>query len=389
MANLNELRKRIRSIRQQKGHPGHELDDQTADVVLEIYTALRIQGQMKFYQARVEEFNSNSGFMFTIAALIMAISTFISIVNISEVRPLLAIFMATLPAVATLIASFRQLYQWDRQAALYQDAILGLAEAELAVPDDDLLQRGDALKYLPELVRRAEQAFKNEINQWGQIAEATDLEEDEINNLLRDVSDVLPLEEIEANVRRQEEAQKREEERRASQGLSSQLATVPPSQQTESSVVETTTIEKRETAPPAEVPAAEPITPLPNSAVTRASKREPAAEIQEAVESPDVIQTLETIDEEPEITEAIEQVPVASLPASPDDDGEEATSLPAPEAIEVFDLQDVGSVIEEAERPADLEASVAVVEEVTYAAPILGAEAVAQPEALEVIELDD
>jgi hypothetical protein len=146
----------------------HDID--ASDVLLKLYIRKRIEGQLNFYEKRIKEFETNSGFMVGVGAFIMAISTVVSAVGATQNSAELALITALLPALAALGASLRQLYQWDKQASLYRDAALGLQEARLLVPDMELYERADSPVILPKMIAAAEDVFTAEINQWGQIA---------------------------------------------------------------------------------------------------------------------------------------------------------------------------------------------------------------------------
>lgn len=146
------------------------LDVRTSDLLLRVYLLKRLQGQIDFYRSRVREYDNNAGFMMVMGALIMAISAVVSTLGAAENSPELALVTALLPATAALIGSLRQLYQWEKQSSLYRDAILGLEEAKLIAPDDDMYDPKQAPAYLPVLVESAENVFMGEINQWGQVA---------------------------------------------------------------------------------------------------------------------------------------------------------------------------------------------------------------------------
>jgi hypothetical protein len=146
----------------------HDVD--ASDILLRLYIRKRIEGQLDFYEKRIKEFETNSGFMVGVGAFIMAVSTVVSTIGATQNSPVLALITALLPALAALSASMRQLYQWDKQASLYRDAALGLQEARLLVPDMDMYEREDSPVILPQMIRTAEDVFTAEINQWGQIA---------------------------------------------------------------------------------------------------------------------------------------------------------------------------------------------------------------------------
>jgi hypothetical protein len=142
----------------------------SCELLLRVYIHQRIKGQLRFYESRFKEFDANSGFMVGAGAAVMAISSIVSVVGVTQNSPEMACLTALLPALAALLASLRQLYQWDKQSALYKDAMLGLEEVSLLVPDADVFDKRAANVILPRLVQAAEDVFTSEINQWGQIA---------------------------------------------------------------------------------------------------------------------------------------------------------------------------------------------------------------------------
>jgi hypothetical protein len=148
------------------------LDAKTADLLTRMYLARRLDYQISFYQSRIREFDKNADMMFRWGAAVMALSSLIAAINLGAeggIAPFLRLLTALLPTLAALIASFQQLYQWERQAGIYRDSILGLEEARLIVPDLDELTPERSLDVYDALIERAEQVFQAEVNQWGQI----------------------------------------------------------------------------------------------------------------------------------------------------------------------------------------------------------------------------
>jgi|GEM_PF-4373196 len=195
MANDPRIRRAISSIDRPADNEVHpsvrQHDGAASDALLRIYIAKRIDGQRAYYQERIKEFEANAGLMTTIGALIMAFSAALSAAGAGFQSAEIALATAILPALATLVASFRSLYQWERQAGLYRDATLGLDEAKLQMPDSDVYNPRSASVLLPLIVRTTEEVFEAEINQWGQIAMQKDSEEqqDEFNQALLSLSD--------------------------------------------------------------------------------------------------------------------------------------------------------------------------------------------------------
>jgi hypothetical protein len=83
---------------------------------------------------------------------------------------LLALSTAMIPAMASYITSFRQLYNWDRQLTIYRDTQLSLESAKLLMPDLEALTPEEAHSLFPKLVQQVEGVIEKEAAQWGQIA---------------------------------------------------------------------------------------------------------------------------------------------------------------------------------------------------------------------------
>ena len=101
----------------------------------------------------------------------MGVSTVISSYSVVADKPIFAFLTALLPAFAAAVAAFRSLYQWQRQAQIYEGTWLGLQRARLALPDEDFLDEGDFARYFPELVQQTEAVLRREASQWGQLKE--------------------------------------------------------------------------------------------------------------------------------------------------------------------------------------------------------------------------
>lgn len=158
------------------------LDPQTSEVLLRLYLTNRLQSQMRWYQARAAEYEINSDKVFRYGALIISATTvlaalgtgnlaeFLATIGISNISAEIRILTAVLPAIAALITSISQLYNWDRQAKLYRDTIMGLERAQLILPTLENVDPVTAQRIYPQLVQQAEAVFAREADQWGQIA---------------------------------------------------------------------------------------------------------------------------------------------------------------------------------------------------------------------------
>ncbi len=143
--------------------------EEEARLRAELYDHQRIAYQDDYYKRRIAEFSFNSDRMLWISALLMGCSTVISSYSVVSKQPVYAFITALLPAIATAVAAFRSLYQWERQATIYEDSWLALQQAKLAMPDEDFLKTGDYARFFPELVLQAETVLRNEASQWGQM----------------------------------------------------------------------------------------------------------------------------------------------------------------------------------------------------------------------------
>ncbi|GIL11736.1 MAG: hypothetical protein BroJett038_04560 [Chloroflexota bacterium] len=154
-------------------------------LLFNIYLEKRLQGQLTFYESRIRENDLNSDFTFTLGTFIMTLSSLLATISASAAIPLLALISAVLPALSALLAAFRQIYGWDRQSAIYRDAVLGLEKIRLLAPDDDRLPFSDITPIFPRVVMTSEAVFTAEVNQWGQIFTAS-AEQEEAQNVPRD-----------------------------------------------------------------------------------------------------------------------------------------------------------------------------------------------------------
>lgn len=157
----------------------HTMDD--LSLLYQIYIKHRLQEQINFYNSRIRENERNSDFTFRAGALILTASSLIATISASVTSAdnptlsfILTVSAAVLPAFAALIASFRQLYGWDKQATIYRDSLLALERVSLLTPDDDRLPFTNLAPIYPELVNRAEDIFTSEVGQWGQFVLSKD-----------------------------------------------------------------------------------------------------------------------------------------------------------------------------------------------------------------------
>lgn len=153
------------------------LDESTSEVLTRVYLARRLRYQMDYYLSKEREYMANHDNSFRIGAIIMTMTSLLAAIGTQEGAPnSLRLLTAILPAMAAMVTGFRQLYQWDKQAQLFKDTVLGLKRAELTLPDLDQTDTTTTTKIFPSLVKATESVFEEEVSQWGQLA--TGKEED-------------------------------------------------------------------------------------------------------------------------------------------------------------------------------------------------------------------
>jgi len=160
------------------------LSEEEARLRTRLYIQQRLNYQDSFYRNRITEFTFNSENMLWVSAGLMGISTVISSYSVVADKVFFAFLTALLPAFAASVSAFRSLYQWQRQAALYEDTWLALQQARLAMPDEDYLEEGDYQRHFPELVLHTEEVLQGEASQWGQM--------EQIRTATRDTSSPTP-----------------------------------------------------------------------------------------------------------------------------------------------------------------------------------------------------
>jgi hypothetical protein len=157
--------------------PSHSKVEQA--LLYSAYLKHRVEVQRRFYRDRINENTLNSDFSFNAATAIMMLTSILSAASAVIGSPVVTLIGALLPSVAATLGAFRQLYGWDRQSRIYQDAMRGLARASLLIPDNDELPSKDLNTLYPPLVTTVEEVFKGEISQWGQFVMEKDKQTDE------------------------------------------------------------------------------------------------------------------------------------------------------------------------------------------------------------------
>lgn len=145
------------------------LSPREAHVRTALYLKQRLNYQSDYYLNRIDEFKFNADRMLMFSAFLMGISTLVSTLSVLADSNIFALITALLPAFAGVLAAFRSLYQWDRQATIYESTWLALQRARIAMPDSDSIRTTDYPHYFPQLVAQTETVLRNEASQWGQL----------------------------------------------------------------------------------------------------------------------------------------------------------------------------------------------------------------------------
>lgn len=155
---------------QENGHLSQPKDGDKQDRLehfWRLYHRYRYVDQLHFYQARQEEFEQAQvqATLFTIA--FMTAATIVSLLgsaNLFGFSTGWSILAVLFPILATALATYVNLYAFERQAELYKDA--GLALETIGMPS---VPETTAEAMLPDYVARIEHIFMAEQGQWGQL----------------------------------------------------------------------------------------------------------------------------------------------------------------------------------------------------------------------------
>jgi len=144
-------------------------DDDEALLRAALYKKQRLHFQDSYYARRAAEYMHNADFMLRLTATVMGISAMISALSAGTDKPIYAFLTALLPALAGMVSAFQSLYQWQRQAKLYEETRLALRKAELVMPDPDFPRPESPAEQFTNLVQEVEAVLRNEAQQWGQL----------------------------------------------------------------------------------------------------------------------------------------------------------------------------------------------------------------------------
>jgi hypothetical protein len=141
----------------------------------QFYQAQRINDQLGFYTKRKDEFERATGQALAISAMLLGFSSAAGALAGTAVAWAKgwSALAAILPAVATALAAYIALYAFEQQSKIYGDAARAVQAAARNAPrpstslDENPIEDNEA--NTAELVRRVEEALRQEQAQWGQL----------------------------------------------------------------------------------------------------------------------------------------------------------------------------------------------------------------------------
>ncbi len=156
--------------------PGDVIETRSADelrFLMGVCLKQRYGEQVAFYTDRKNENEQNSSFTFMFSTFFMFCASLSAFINLSTGVPFWSLIATVLPSFASLLSSFDQIYDWERQAGLYRDAHDGLQDASLQYQSlEDNLNVVDLKESYQALARwllESEKVLAAEADQWGQL----------------------------------------------------------------------------------------------------------------------------------------------------------------------------------------------------------------------------
>jgi hypothetical protein len=142
---------------------------------MSLYQTYRYEHQRNFYDERSKEFKSAHRQIILLTGLIMfftaVTATLTAAIDAPDLKPVLAVLAVVFPALSTALAAYSQLFAFEQQSKLYQDAERALHRALADAPD--IKQGISADEYdsaVGVYVNEIEEIFRKEQGQWGQLA---------------------------------------------------------------------------------------------------------------------------------------------------------------------------------------------------------------------------
>jgi hypothetical protein len=136
---------------------------------LEVYRVCRIDDQLKYYGDRRLEYDRAISQLGAVSGLVLALGGTSAALAGASVGgyEIWAVMAAVLPAIATALAAYGALYAFEQQAKIYADAVMAVRRIDREPPE--LEGAPDPATAVREYVERAEEVFRREQGQWGQL----------------------------------------------------------------------------------------------------------------------------------------------------------------------------------------------------------------------------
>jgi hypothetical protein len=141
---------------------------------MSLYQKYRFEDQRGFYDRTSKEFKAAHQQVISLTGVIMiftaAVSALTAAVTSSDWKPVLAILAVVFPALSTALSAYNELFAFERQSKLYQDAEKALHHALAGAPDlKPGISDSDYDGAVGVYVNVIEGIFRKEQGQWGQL----------------------------------------------------------------------------------------------------------------------------------------------------------------------------------------------------------------------------
>jgi len=139
---------------------------------LRFYEEYRIRDQITFYSRRLDEFDRATGQGLFVSATLLGFASgagALAGTTLGWAKGWAAV-AAILSALSTALAAYIALYAFEQQSKIYGDALRAVRGASRPTPDPELPQNDRTPEQnIAEMVKRVEQALRQEQSQWGQL----------------------------------------------------------------------------------------------------------------------------------------------------------------------------------------------------------------------------
>jgi hypothetical protein len=140
---------------------------------LAVYQRYRFADQHAFYQRRLAEFQAAHHQALTLSAWLMFFASTAAALAATHALgwpPVWTLLAVVFPILSTAIQAYDDLYAFEQQAKLYQDAANALHRVRADAPDlRPGLTKDEYRRGLAAYVEEVEDVLRKELSQWGQL----------------------------------------------------------------------------------------------------------------------------------------------------------------------------------------------------------------------------